>query len=442
MKTMRWYSLLLLALALAVLPAGPSGAASKSGKGAPPVIDAFYVDPPNQVTPGTELVFTVEGTAKGKVSVRIAGVPRVITLKEADAGVYEGSYTIRTRDKVAPDTTARASLKVRGRTTSAELAFSATPPAPPPVAQPAAPAPPPAAAARIDRFAVAPIAKIEPGADLKFTLTGTPGAKASLAIEGVAKDVPLREVKSGQYEGSYTIRRLDAFPAAVNVTASLESGGQTARTKLDQSLLVDAKPPVLRNQSPRDGETVPLGQVSISATFDDSGGLGVDPKSVRITLDTKDLTPNSTVSPQFFTFRGDVPPGSHHVQIVARDLAGNTMRQGWNFTVGQPAAAALPLQIVSHQNNALIAGGATEVRGRTAPGAEIDVKVTQTASVAGLFGVNQEVLNQKVRADANVNFAFKFQPPISVPGSRYEIALKARSGQASRDTQLVLFQQK
>ena len=193
MKTIRWCSMLLLGLSL--LPAVPSGAASKSAKSAPTVIDAFYADPGNQITPGTEILFTVEGTPKGKASVRIAGVPRVITLKEVDPGVYEGTYTIRTRDKVAADTTARASLKARGRTTTAELAFSAAPAAPP-VAQPApAPtpaAPPPAAAARIDRFAVAPIAKIEPGADLKFTLVGTPGAKASLAIEGVAKDVPLR----------------------------------------------------------------------------------------------------------------------------------------------------------------------------------------------------------------------------------------------------------
>jgi hypothetical protein len=128
--------------------------------------------------------------------------------------------------------------------------------------------------------------------------------------------------------------------------------------------------------------------------------------------------------------------------VSARDASGNAVRQAWKFAVGAQPTAGVPLQIVSHTNNAQIPGGPTEVRGRTAPGAQIDVKVTQTASVAGLFGVNQEVFNQTVRADDNGNFTFKFQPPISVPGARYEVAMKARTDQASRDMQLVLFQQK
>ena len=71
------------------------------------------------------------------------------------------------------------------------------------------------------------------------------------------------------------------------------------------------------------------------------------------------------------------------------------------------------------------------------------MKVTQTASVVGLFGVNQEVFNQSLRADGNGNFGFKFQPQFSVPGARYEITAKARTDQGtSRDMQLVLFQQK
>ena len=83
------------------------------------------------------------------------------------------------------------------------------------------------------------------------------------------------------------------------------------------------------------------------------------------------------------------------------------------------------------------------MRGRTTPNAQVDAKVTQTASVAGLFGVNQELLSQTVRADGNGNFAFRFQPQINVPGARYEVAVKARTDQAqSRDIQLVLFQRK
>jgi hypothetical protein len=194
---------------------------------------------------------------------------------------------------------------------------------------------------------------------------------------------------------------------------------------------------------PRDNETVAPGQTTVSATFDDSGGVAIDPKSVRILFDGRDVTRNAAVTPQFFTYRVAPAPGAHQVQVSAQDANGNPLRHSWNFTVGAQAPAGVPIEITSHPNNAQIAGGATEVRGRTAPNAQVDVKVTQTASVAGLFGVNQELLSQTVRADSSGNFTFRFQPQINVPGARYEVALKARTDQAaSRDVQLVLFQQK
>ena len=432
---LRSVSSLLVALFLSMTAAAPSAAASKAR---PPEIDAFYADPGNQFSPGTEITFTIEGTPKGKASVRITGIPRTIPLSEVDEGVYEGSYTIRSRDKFGPNTTARGTLKARGRTIVSELQFK-----PPPVA--AAPAPPPAPAApaapKVDRFTVTPIEKLDPGADLKFTLMGTPGAKASVSIEGVAKDIPLREVKSGQYEGTYTIRRLDHFPANVAIVGTLDAGGQLAQAKLGQALIVDAKPPVLKNLYPREAETVAPGAIALSATFDDSGGLGVDPKSVRIVVDGKDVTAASTITGQYFTHRVEATPGSHRVEVNARDMAGNAMRHTWTFTVAA-TPAPLPLQIISHANNAGVPPGGAEVRGRTAPGATVDVTVNMVASVAGFSGMNQQILNQSLRADPNGNFVFRVQPPISVPGVRYDINLKARTAQASRDMQLVLFQQR
>ena len=433
-------------LCLLTALAAHDASAAAGGNKAPTVIDSFFADPANSLTPGTEVVFTVEGTPKGKATVRIAGVPRTINLPEVESGVYEGTYTIRNNDRIAPNASVRASLKARGRTAVSTLYFRAQAAAPVAAAPaPVAPAPQPTAAPapRIERFNVAPVDRLDPGTDLRFTLTGTPGGRATFAIQGVARDVQMKEVKPGVYEGFYTVRRLDNFPPSGEIFAQLESGGQWVRSRLNQSLLVDAKPPVLRNFAPREGEAVPPGQLSISATFDDSGGLGVDPKTVRIFFDGRDVTQNSTITPQFFTYRVAPPPGNHQVSVQAQDLAGNVMKQGWSFSVGAPAAAGVPLEFVSHANNALIAGGPTQVRGRTAPGATVDIRVTQTANVAGLFGVNQEVLKQSMQADGNGNFAFTFQPQISVPGARFEIAGKARSGQASsRDIQLVLFQQK
>ncbi|MDB5866373.1 MAG: hypothetical protein JWO70_4179 [Betaproteobacteria bacterium] len=425
----------------AALVASPASAAA--AKTAPPtVIESFVVDPANELTPGTELSLTVQGTPKGKATVRINGLPRTVTLKEVDAGAYEGSYTVRRTDKIAPNAAVRATLVARGRSAVATVNLKAAPPV---AAAPATPTPaaPGQTAAKIERFNVAPVDKLDPGVDLKFTLIGTPGARAAVNIQGVNRDVAMTEVKSGQYEASYTVRRLDHFPPSGNIVARLEAGGQTARTRLNQALLVAAKAPTLKNVSPRDNEVVAPGQTTISGTFDDSGGVAVEPKSVRILLDGRDVTQNSSITPQFFTYRVAPPPGTHQVQVNAQDVNGNPIRQSWSFSVGSQAAAGVPIEITSHQNNAQIAGGATEVRGRTAANAQVDVKVTQTASVAGLFGVNQELLSQTVRADPNGNFTFRFQPQINVPGARYEVALKSRTDQAtSRDIQLVLFQQK
>ena len=437
---MRIYTQALLAALLAFAVTAASAAAAKPAAAAPQ-IDNFFVEPVDQLVPGAELLFTVEGTPRAQASVRIGGINKNVPLKEVRRGVYEGSYTISRKDRIAANTTLRASLRARGVATS--LSYRLPPPSgPAAVAAAPAGAPQPAALA-IERFTVTPIPKIEPGAELRFALTGSPGATASFTIENVVKNVPMREVAPGRYEGSYTIRRLDQFPAALSILATLEAAGQAVGTRLNQALLVDARPPVVRNVSPQGGETVVAGTTSVSATFDDSGGVGVDPKSVRITIGGRDVTPGSTITPQFFNFRADLPPGTYPVEVVARDLAGNAMRHAWSFTVApQAAPAVLPLQILSHPNNALIGSGTTQVRGRTAPDATIDVQVQGISSVAGVFGVRQPVYEQSLRADANGNFAFNFQPQFAAPGTRYEIAIRAARGGLTRDLQLVLFQQK
>lgn len=405
-----------------------------------PQIDNFYITPVNQFTPGTDLTFTVEGTPRGKASVRVGGVKRLIQLQEIDSGVYEGEYTVSSRDRITASSVMRATLMVRGRSSAISQAIGGVA-----TVAPAAAAAAPSAALSIQRFTVTPINKIEPGADLKFAVTGTPGAKASFTIEGVAKDVPMHETKSGQYEGSYTIRRLDHFPSGVSIVGTLEANGQTVRSRLNQGLVADAKPPVVKNLSPRENETVSGNAILISGTFDDAGGVGVDTKTVRIMLSGNDITGNATITPQFFSYRADLRPGTYPVEVNAKDLSGNAVRRNWSFTVAAQAApvtAVLPLQILSHANNAQVSNGAVEVRGRTAPDARIDVQVQAIAQIAGYFGLNQQIYNQSLRADGNGNFAFTFQPQIPVPGARFEITMNASKGDLTKEMRLVLFQQK
>ena len=446
--SLRFRSLLLLLLASCFIAAAPQLAGAQPRGRPAPEIRNFEAGLSDQLAPGSEIDFTLEGTPNGQASVRLSGINRTIALRETERGVYEGSYTLSRRDRLGSQPTARATLRVRKLATVATQALVGT--AQPVAAQPTPPPPPPPAPAAaplaIERFNVTPVARIEPGAELRFAVVGTPGARASFTIDGVVKDVAMTEARPGRYEGAYTIRRNDNFPPSLNIVASLQASGQTIRSELNQALLVDARPPTVRNLAPQNNETVTGSTVSVSATFDDRGGVGVDPKSVKLLIDGQDVTRNASVTPQFLTWRGELRPGTHSVDVTAADNAGNAVRQNWVFIVANtqtaPIAATLPLQITSHANNAQVSGGAIEVRGRTAPDAQVDVQVQMIASLAGAFGINQRVSSQTLRSDANGDFAFRFQPQIPVPGARYEATVTATKSGLSRETQLVLFQQR
>ena len=441
--------LLIPAIAVVLVATLPHLASAQPRKSAPQ-IDAFTVDSTAPLTPGSDIDFTLEGTARGQASVRITGVNKNIVMREVSQGIYEGSYTISRRDRLGAQPTARATLRLRGVTSTATQALAAgaavvPAPAPAPaVAQPVAPSPV-AAMPVIEKFGVTPVAKIEPGAELRFTAAGTPNGRATLTIDGVVQGVAMPEVRPGRYEGAYTIRRNDNFPASLNITMALESNGQVARSKLNQALLVDARPPTIKNLAPKNNEVVTGSPISVSATFDDMGGVGVDPKTVKLTIGGQDQTRNASITAQFLTWRGDLRPGNYAVEVTASDNAGNAVKQNWAFVVASvpaPAAAALPLDITSHANNAQVPSGRIEVRGRTAPDAKLDVQVQAIAALAGIFGINQQIFNQSIRSDASGNFAFSFQPQIPVPGARYETTITASRGDQTREVRLVLFQQR
>ena len=427
-------------------------AKSRRPSAPPPEILRLAVSPADQFTPGSELVFTMEGTPHGVATIRAGNIARTIPLQEVDSGIYEGSYTVSTRDRLTASDLLRGSLKVRGRRTLVTQKISTAP-----VAQGTAatvPAVAPAAAASgtasvpaafIDRFSVTPINKIEPGAELKFTLAGLARSKASFSIEGIAKDVPMVETQPGVYEGAYTIRRLDNFPPSINITATLDANGRVVRSRLAQSLMIEGKPPVIKNVSPHEGETVITNPVQISATFDDTGGIGIDTKTVRILVGGVDVTRSASITPQFFSYRADLKPGTTSVEVNAKDNNGKALRQTWSFVVASvaaPAPTTMPLQITSHTNNAQVGSGPIEIKGRTTPDAKVDVQVVAVASIAGFFGLSQQIYSQSLRSDANGNFMFSFQPQVTVPGTRYEIGIAASKGELNKETKLVLFQQK
>jgi hypothetical protein len=91
---------------------------------------------------------------------------------------------------------------------------------------------------RVDGFDVEQVAELSPGTQLNFSVFGTPGAQASLQIDGTDSPVALVEVQPGVYEGSYTIAEQDRIMPESHVVARLRVRGQVASSVLGEPLLL------------------------------------------------------------------------------------------------------------------------------------------------------------------------------------------------------------
>jgi outer membrane lipoprotein SlyB len=199
-------------------------------------IDGFDVEPVVKPAPGNELAFTVYGSPGGHAAVQISGATGGVVLTEIEAGVYEGIYTIRARDKVTVDSIATVNLRVGNKIASAVLDEPLVGRAD--ARRSIAKETRAAIVPRIDRFdVVTPPASLVAGEELILTLAGSPGGAASARIVGVRGKVLLHEVRSGVYEGTYTIKQRDRIEANSAVTATLRLGERDVNAVLRQSLL-------------------------------------------------------------------------------------------------------------------------------------------------------------------------------------------------------------
>ncbi|MBW4468822.1 MAG: hypothetical protein KME45_00275 [Stenomitos rutilans HA7619-LM2] len=334
---------------IAVLPevvqaqsAAPFQVAQQTGT---PQIDDFSVNSVKQLSPGTELVFTLQGTPNAKATLTIGSTVRNLPMQEVQPGIYEGRYTIRSQDSLSNSTTVRANLAMDSRVSSIRLQQ--------PLVSTTATNPTSGSSTgqtvAIESFTAQPVQQLDPGTELTFTLVGTPSAKATFSIEGVTNNQALNEVSPGTYQGRYVIRRQDVFPTSnASVTARLQLGQESVRAKLDSTL---------------------------------------------------------------------------------------TANNGSDTSTSQ-----LPLEIISPQNNSRVQGS-VELKGRSAPGATVNVSVQAVTSVVGIVGLNRSIFNQDVQTDAQGNFSVSFKPTLAVPGTQYEVSLKASKGAQTNEGRLVLKQQ-
>ena len=202
-----------------------------------PRIHGFNVDEVQRLTAGTDLNFSVYGTPGGTATLRIEGAQRNLNLYETDAGHYEGAYTISTSDRITPQSSVTANLRVGNQVVSNVLSTSLQ-------ARPEnrGQRRDNAGYPKITRFDVQPSAELDRGNHLAFMLYGTPGGKADVVIDGAKGRFFLDEAKSGEYVGVYRIRPRDRIASKSVVTANLIVGDRTTTTTLNKQLLRAAAP--------------------------------------------------------------------------------------------------------------------------------------------------------------------------------------------------------
>ena len=177
-------------------------------------VDSFGVIQQRELKPGSELVFSLMGTPGARVSLDIAGASGGVDMTEIATGQYQGRYTVRLRDRLDAGSVVTARMLKDGRTVSVTMDQSM-------IVGARSPLPQAAAGSRIASFNVDAPSQVRPGDELTLTLTGAPGGSARAALQGVDRDIVLPEVRSGLYEGRYTVRRADKLPNELQATAYL-----------------------------------------------------------------------------------------------------------------------------------------------------------------------------------------------------------------------------
>lgn len=94
------------------------------------------------------------------------------------------------------------------------------------------------AAPRVTGFDVQQVDRLEPGAELNFTVWGTPGATVLLQIDGGQRSVRLEETTSGRYQGAYVVGRSDRIGPDSRVHANLRRDNRVATALLGEALQV------------------------------------------------------------------------------------------------------------------------------------------------------------------------------------------------------------
>ncbi|MEA2462924.1 MAG: hypothetical protein QOJ98_671, partial [Acidobacteriota bacterium] len=125
---------------------------------------------------------------------------------------------------------------------------------------------------------------------------------------------------------------LSQGPHTVQVTLFDRAGNRAAAQTL--TFTIDTINPTAVIALPANGAFVPTATPSLRFTYSDGTGSGIDPASVRVSVDGADVTATMTITATELTgTAATLANGEHSATISALDWAGNSAGAGGTFTV-------------------------------------------------------------------------------------------------------------
>jgi hypothetical protein len=226
------------------------------------------------------------------------------------------------------------------------------------------------------------------GSTIGFTLVGSPGGNATVQIPGVTGEVQLTETSPGRYTGSFTIPTNTDRPITVSkasIIGRLRIGTADRLIQAGNSLVIDSEAPRITATTPEDNGRVTKARPNITAVFDDAGGTGIDPTTVRILLDSRDVTADATVTSNLVVYQpgANLAAGRHEAQIMASDRAGNPVNRRWTFMVETATDVIRSFNITGPES--------------PAPGDEVTFTLLGQPGGQATFSIGDRVTNRVMR---------------------------------------------
>jgi hypothetical protein len=203
--------------------------------------------------------------------------------------------------------------------------------------------------------------------------------------------------------GARTLVPLRFISEALGATVNYDSGSQTVSisTGAASSGSTGAPAVELTNLNPTDGGVVQSSKPAVSGSFSQS----VDPNSVKVTLDDRDVTSATAISPTDLLF---TPPyalsaSSHTVRVVGVSKAGMSFDKSWSFTSGTSTGDDY-LRNISPADGSTV-GGTFTVSGVALPNSHIHIVAASVALYGGVFRMPAGSYNADLTADSSGQFS-------------------------------------